>query len=80
MRVVALMLALAAAASPALADEPAPSPVVVLRGSSVPPTPWYEPPPPQIQTVYVPAYYYPVWVGFRHRHAHSPAHSPTRSR
>jgi len=36
---------------------------VVLRGSSAPPTPWYEPPPePKIivQQVYVPLYYLPV--------------------
>jgi len=59
MRLVLLLLALPALASPALADEP----VVVLRGSSAPPQPWYEPPPePQVvvQPVYVPLYYLPV--------------------
>ncbi|MBI2738184.1 MAG: hypothetical protein HYX38_16755 [Rhodospirillales bacterium] len=72
MRLASLLLALIVIASPALADDASPSPVVVLRGSSAPPTPWYEPPPePQIviQPVYVPIYY-PV-VGswpFVHRH------------
>jgi hypothetical protein len=78
MRLVPLLLALFALASPALADEP----IVVLRGSSVPPTPWYEPPPePKIivQQVYVPPLYYlPVF--------HNPflkrpfAHSAKRNR
>jgi len=81
MRLLSLLLAAIVAASPALADEQ----VVVLRGSSAPPTPWYEPPPqPEVQTVYVPVYYYPVWLNgrlvSRHHHAHSAAHSPTRSR
>jgi len=61
MRFARLLLALIALASPALADEP--SSVMVLRGSSAPPTPWYEPPPePKIivQPVYVPLYYLPV--------------------
>ena len=85
MRVVALMLALAVAASPALADEPESSPVVVLRGSSAPPAPWYEPPPQrQVQTVYVPVYYYPVWfrggIVSRHHLAHSSTPSPARGR
>ncbi|HEX9326972.1 MAG TPA: hypothetical protein VF915_10670 [Reyranella sp.] len=59
MRFATLLLALIALASPALADEP----VVVLRGSSAPPTPWYEPPPEPkvvVQPVYVPLYYLPV--------------------
>jgi hypothetical protein len=59
MRLVLLLLALSALASPALADEP----VVVLRGSSAPTQPWYEPPTePQVvvQPVYVPLYYLPV--------------------
>ena len=49
------------ALAPALADEPTTSPVVVLRGSSAPPTPWYEPPPEPkvvVQQVYVPPLYY----------------------
>jgi hypothetical protein len=76
MRIVSLLIALIALASPALADEPA-SPVVVLRGSSAPPTPWYEPPPePKIvvQPVYVPLYYLPVTYGpFIHRQHHAPS-------
>ena len=59
MRFATLLLAAIAVATPALADEP----VVVLRGSSARPTPWYEPPPePKIivQQVYVPLYYLPV--------------------
>jgi len=85
MRLVALMLALAVVASPALADEPESSSVVVLRGSSAPPTPWYGPPAQsEVQTVDVPVYYYPVWfngrVISRRHHAHSPAHSPARNR
>jgi hypothetical protein len=59
MRFATLLLAAIAIATPALAAEP----VVVLRGSSAPPTPWYEPPPePKIivQQVYVPLYYLPV--------------------
>jgi hypothetical protein len=69
MRLASLVVVLSAvvAAVPVLADEPAPATsVVVLRGSSAPPTPWYEPPPePQviIQPVYVPLYYLPVAYG-----------------
>jgi hypothetical protein len=84
MRVVALMLALAVATSPALADEPESSPVVVLRGSSAPPAPWYEPPQPEVQPVYETAYYYPVWFNgrrvSRHHHAHPAVHSFTKGR
>jgi hypothetical protein len=81
MRLVALMLALAVAASPVLADEPTASPVVVLRGSSAPPTAWYEPPPqPEVQTVYVPVYYYPVWINGRFVPRHQHAFSRARSR
>ena len=60
MRFASLLLALIALASPALADDPA---VVILRGSSAPPTAWYEPPPEPkvvVQPVYVPLYYLPV--------------------
>jgi hypothetical protein len=76
-RVASLLFALIALASPALADESASS-VVVLRGSSAPPTPWYEPPiEPKIivQPVYVPLYYYlPVAYGpFIHRHPRTPS-------
>ena len=66
MRIASLSVVLAAiaAAGPALAEDPASaSSVVILRGSSAPPTPWYEPPPePQVtvQTVYVPYYYLPL--------------------
>ena len=66
-RLASLLLALIGFASPALADEPAPpTSVVVLRGSSAPPTPWYEPPPEPtviVQPVYVPLYYLPVAYG-----------------
>jgi len=64
---VLLILIGVVAASPALADD-----VVILRGSSAPPVPWYEPPPqPQVQTVYVPVYYVPFAYGtFVQRHAH----------
>ena len=41
-----LVLVAIAAAGPAFAEEPAAAPpVVILRGSSAPPTPWYEPAP-----------------------------------
>ena len=41
-----LFLTAIAAAGPAFAQEPAAAPpVVILRGNSAPPTPWYEPPP-----------------------------------
>ena len=49
---------------------------MVLRGSSAPPTPWYEPPPEPkviVQPVYVPFYYLPVVYGpFFHRQHHAP--------
>jgi hypothetical protein len=60
MRFATLLVAAIAVAGPALADEPQ---VTVLRGSSAPPTPWYQPPPePRIvvQQVHVPLYYLPV--------------------
>lgn len=60
MRFATLLLAAIALAGPALAAEPQ---VVVLRGSSAPPAPWYEPPPEPkvvVQQVYVPLYYLPV--------------------
>lgn len=59
MRFATLLLAAITFATPVLAEEP----VVILRGSSAPPTPWYEPPPePRIvvQQVYAPLYYLPV--------------------
>jgi hypothetical protein len=70
MRFATPLLAAIAVATPALADEPA---VVVLRGSSAPPTPWYEPPPEPkvvVQPVYVPLYYLPLAYGpsFHRRH------------
>jgi|EndMetStandDraft_4_1072995.scaffolds.fasta_scaffold429929_2 hypothetical protein len=84
MRIASLLLALIALAVPALADDaPTSSPVVVLRGSSAPPTPWYEPPlepTAVVQQVYVPLYYFPVWANgplgngpFMHRRHHGPA-------
>ena len=72
MRFASLLLALIALASPVLADEPS---VVVLRGSSAPPTPWYEPPPEPkvvVQPVYVPLYYLPTYSPFFHRQPHAP--------
>jgi hypothetical protein len=46
------------------ADQVSSDAVVVLRGSSAPPMPWYEPPPePQVQIVYVPVYYLPLAYG-----------------
>lgn len=80
MRISSLLFALIVPASPALADQPA-SPVVVLRGSRAPPTPWYEPPPePKIivQPVYVPLYYLPAYSPFFNRQHHVP--SARRSR
>jgi hypothetical protein len=66
-RLASLLLFLIGIASPAFADDPAPATsVVVLRGSSAPPTPWYEPPPEPkvvIQPVYVPLYYLPMAYG-----------------
>ena len=74
MRFATLLLALIALASPALADEPS---VVVLRGSSAPPTPWYAPLPEPtviVQPVYVPLYYLPVaYSPFFHRRHHAPS-------
>ena len=64
MRHLALLLLVPIAlATPALAQEPATSPVIILRGSNAPAQPWYEPPPePQVvvQPLYVPLYYLPV--------------------
>jgi hypothetical protein len=75
MRLAPLLLALVLFATPALAEDAATS-VVVLRGSSAPPTPWYEPPPEPtiiVHPVYVP-FYYPVlsYGAFIHRHGHGP--------
>lgn len=69
MRLPSLLFAVMLITGPALAEEPA---VVVLRGSSAPPTVWSQPPPPQIETVYVPVYYLPLYgpVARRHHHAH----------
>ena len=80
MRFATLLLAAITLASPALADEPQ---VVVLRGTSAPPAPWYEPPPdPRIivQQVYVPLYYLPVASGPFLFHRHHFAHSSRRNR
>lgn len=81
MRFASLLLALIAVAPPALAEDAATSaPVVILRGSSATPTPWYEPPPEPkvvIQPVYVPGYYLPLAYGplafgpVVHRHKHT---------
>jgi hypothetical protein len=76
MRIASLLFVLIVLAGPALADEPTSS-VVVLRGSSAPPTPWYEPPPEPkvvVQPVYVPLYYFPVtYSPFFHRRHHAPS-------
>jgi hypothetical protein len=80
MRIASLLFALIALASPALADEP---PVVVLRGSSAPPTPWYQPPPEPkvvVQPVYMPIYYYPVWTNAPFIHRQHKAASARRNR
>ena len=74
------LLAAIAFATPALADEP---PVVVLRGSSAPPTPWYEPPPEPkvvVQPVPVPIYYYPVLGSGPIIHRHGPRAMPRGNR
>lgn len=75
MRLAPLLLSLVLFATPALAEDAATS-VVILRGSSAPPTPWYEPPPEPtvvVQPVYVPVYYPVLGYGaFIHRHGHGP--------
>jgi len=75
MRIATLLLALVVLATPALAGDAATS-VVILRGSSAPPTPWYEPPPePTVvtQPAYPPVYYPLLGYGaFSHRHGHGP--------
>jgi hypothetical protein len=75
MRLAPLLLALVVFAAPALAEDAATS-VVILRGNSAPPTPWYEPPPEPtvvVQPVYVPVYYPVLGAGaFIHRHGHAP--------
>jgi hypothetical protein len=72
-RFATLLFSAIAFATPGLADEP----VVVLRGSSAPATPWYEPPPePEVvvQPVYVPLYYLPLNYGpFFHRQHFAPS-------
>ena len=66
-RLASLLLFPIGIATPAVADEPLPATsVVVLRGSSAPPMPWYEPPPEPkviVQPIYVPLYYLPVAYG-----------------
>ena len=75
MRLAPLLLALVVFAAPALAEDAATS-VVILRGSSAPPTPWYGPPPEPrvvVQPVYVPVYDPVLGYGaFSHRHGHRP--------
>ncbi|HYD05040.1 MAG TPA: hypothetical protein VEC60_04905 [Reyranella sp.] len=61
-RLAALLLLVG---TPAFAAD---QPVTVLRGSSAPPTPWYEPPappapPPQPVVVYQPVIYPPYFYG-----------------
>ena len=53
MRLIALLLLMA---TPAIAAD---EPVTILRGTSAPPTPWYEPPapPPQPVVIYQPVVY-----------------------
>jgi len=68
-----LIVAIVAIAGHAYAADQAPDDaVVVLRGSSAPPEPWYEPPPqPEVQVVYVPVYSLPLAYGtFLPRHHH----------
>lgn len=78
MRFASLLFALITVAAPALADDVATSSsVVILRGSSAPLTPWYEPPPEPkvvIQPVYVPLYYLPLAYG---PVANRPKHMPS---
>jgi len=78
-----LVLTAVAMAGPALAEEPAAaSSVVILRGSSAPPTPWYTPAPSprevEIREVpYVLPYYYfalPYRIVPRHRPAAAAMH------
>lgn len=69
MRSLLAFLLVVAAAGPAFAessDLDNASGVVVLRGSSAPPAPWYEPPPEQelAYPVYVPVY--PVYFPMAH--------------
>jgi hypothetical protein len=78
-----------AVAAPALAEAPddpaATPPVVVLRGSSAPPTPWYTPPPRPREvevrevTYYVPTYYY-LALPYRIARHHHGAVAPTAHR
>ena len=80
MRLASLLLALFALASPALADEPA---VVVLRGSSAPAQPWYEPPPEPkvvVQQVYVPPLYYLPVIAYNPFFFHRPHFTPSARR
>ncbi|HYX00912.1 MAG TPA: hypothetical protein VE963_02420 [Reyranella sp.] len=68
-----LIVAIVAIAGHAYAADPASDDaVVVLRGSSAPPEPWYEPPPQtEVQVVYVPVYSLPLAYGtFLPRHHH----------
>ena len=63
MRLIALLLLMA---TPAIAAD---EPVTILRGTSAPPTPWYEPPAPQPQPVVIyqpvvyPQYFYVLPTG-----------------
>jgi hypothetical protein len=81
MRLAPFLLVLVVFAVPALAEDATTS-VVILRGSSAPPTPWYEPPPEPrvvVQPVYVPVYYPVLGSGaFIHRHGHGPTTRRTR--
>ena len=83
-RLAILLLAPIALATPALADEPTTPSVVVLRGSSAPSTPWYEPPPEPtvvVQQVYAPPLYYlPVSFYNPFLFRQSFAHSAKRNR
>src|SRR5262245_16030680 len=76
-----LIVAIVAIAGHAYAADPASDDaVVVLRGSSAPPEPWYEPPPQtEVQVVYVPVYSLPLAYGtFLPRHHHRPPASRHR--
>ena len=68
MRLIALLLLMA---TPAIAAD---EPVTILRGTSAPPTPWYEPPAPPPQPVVYPQYVYvqPLVGAVRQHRNHSP--------
>lgn len=70
-----ILVAMAAPLAVQAADDSSPS-VVVLRGNSAPPTPWYAPPASKEVEVrevqYVPVYYLVPALGFGYRHKAMP--------